>query len=566
MRYGEIYHRNMISNATTFTDGQCHEFDICIVGAGAAGITLALELADSGKKIVLIEAGGIKKSGKAQSLYRGEVCQPKLHLPPDTDRRRQLGGTTSLWGGRCIPFDEIDFQFRPYVPHSGWPLKRRDLDPYYRRAHVYCECGEFDYSARSSLITGHEPLIEGYFSDEVDVDSIERWSPPTHFGKKYGERLKTAENITVIVEAVVTELIPDGERRRIRQIVVQTLSKKSFSIAAPIFILSGGGLETTRLLLATNQAHKSAIGNHSDWLGKGYMCHIHGVISRVILTPDSRHTVFGYELDRKGVYCRRRFCISPDVQRKNEILNLYVLLDRPLINDPSHQNPILSLTYLIKKLTQSWSGSSDSEVNERSVGSGKYSLYWAHLKNVFAGSAQVLSVLPKFSRKRFLHGRRIPSLVVGSKSNEFSLYYQTEQVPNRDSSVLLTEEVDVLGMPKLKIDFKITEQDVESVLKAHHVIDRSLQKNGCGRLEFNSDRPDQLIRENQAVLGHHVGTTRMAASPEHGVVDENCKVYFTDGLYISSCSNFPTSSQANPTLTIVAMAIRLADHIKEGFR
>lgn len=543
----------MLLDARSIPDGQTITSDVCIVGAGAAGITLAMELLATGMSIVMLEAGGKTGAGRSQSLYQGRLNDPVRHLPLDQARYRQLGGTTSLWGGRCLPYDPIDFELRDWVPHSGWCLSHKDLEDYYRRAHAYCECGEYNYEVASALPGASLHMLPGFADGIVKTSTIERWSPPTHFGKTYRSILDQAGNLRVLLHAIAVELRCAPQGNKIEIVEAATFNNRRFSVRAGMTVLAGGGLETTRLLLASRQAHPRGIGNHSDWLGRGYMSHIHGVIASVNLTAD-REIIFGYETDPAGVFCRRRIMLSEEAQRRHGLLNLSLLLDRPLLGNPEHANALLSAAFLFKRLF-------GGRQQER-IGKGKYALYWRHIKNVLAGSPQALSVLPKFGRKRFLQRRRIPSLLLRSRSNVYYLYFQSEQVPDRENRVTLDDSRDDFGMPRLRLDFHVTDQDVESVRRAHELLDRELQRQRCGFLTYLSEDVPALIREAKAVLGHHIGTTRMAQDPAQGVVDANCRVHGMANLFVASSSVFPTSSHANPTLTIVAMAIRLAEHIR----
>ena len=543
----------MIEKAANIPSRSVIPCEICIVGAGPAGITLALELAKTGKRIILLEAGGLKSSGKSLELYRGELADPARHLPLDSDRYRQLGGTSALWGGRCIPFNTIDFETRDYVPHSGWPLSKEDLDPYYRKAHKYCECGDYLYRTDDALPEGPAKMIPGFNGHAVISNTIERWSPPTNFGKAYKKTLQDFPNIRVIMNAVCLSIDVSDSGAEVSSLTVGRFKKEGFIIKPQTTVLCGGGLEVTRLLLASNKVHKTGLGNHSDWLGRGYMCHICGSIARIRFA-DKVVPIYGYELDKDGVYCRRRLCISENAQREQKLLNSYLLLDRPLLSDPGHGSGLFSLTFIAKKMLQ--------RDRTRVPFKGKYALYWRHLINILKGSPEVLSVLPRWCRNRFIQGRRIPSLLQKSKNNEYHLYYHTEQIPNPDSRITLSDKVDVFGVPRLFVDYRIAEQDVESICLTHQLIDKELRDSGCGELIYESDDPAAVIRGHQAMLGHHIGTTRMAVNDSDGVVNENCQVHGIPNLFIASSSVFPTSGQANPTLTIVALAIRLAAHIE----
>lgn len=545
----------MIGSSREVPDGSALPCDVCVIGAGAAGIALALELERCGRSVLLLEAGRQRSAGPAQALYRGEINDPQRHLPLDQARYRQLGGTTSLWGGRCLPYDSIDFEPRPWVAHSGWPLTRTELDPWYARAHHYLECGVFDYRVDSALGAAAGDMVPGFSDGAIDTGSLERWSPPTHFGKVYRNALKASTSVRVVLEAVATKLHTEESGKRVTGIEVKhPAGGQMFHVQPREVVLAGGGLETTRLLMSSQQGARDGIGNDSGWLGRGYMSHIHGIIARARFTPDAP-VVSAYELDAQGVYVRRRLWISERTQRELELLNIYMLLDRPLLDDPGHGSAVLSAAFLAKKLFQR--GRDDT------LGSGKYALYWSHLRNVLAGSPEVVSFLPPFARSRFLQKRRLPSMVIETKTNEFHLFYQSEQVPHADAGLHLSERRDALGQRQLHLEFKVQPQDIDSVWRAHQLLDRELRAQGRGELVFEPDALEKLA-QSKAVLGHHLGTTRMAADAAHGVVDADCRVHGMYNLHLASASVLPTSSHANPTLTVVALALRLAHSLKAG--
>jgi len=550
----------MISDSRSVPDGSTLDCDVCVVGAGPAGITLALTLQRAGRSVLLLEAGQLNRAGNAQALYQGEVSDPGRHLPLDQARYRQLGGTSALWGGRCIPYDEIDFESRPWVPHSGWPISRDALAPSYAEAHRWLECGAWDYRSDSVLGPGAGAMLPGLADGAIDTGSLERWSPPTHFGKTCRAALAAADGPRVLLQAVATALHTDAAGASISGITVQRCpaggrggrdTGSGFRVQAREVVLAGGGLETTRLLMGSRQVDQQGIGAASGWLGRGYMSHVHGVIATVQCRA-AQPAISGYEQDADGVFVRRRLQVSPAMQRQLELLNLYLLLDRPLLDDPSHGSALLSAAFIAKRLFQ--------RQREATLGSGKYALYWQHLRNVLRGSPQVLSVLPRFARRRFLQQRRLPSLTVPARDNRFHLYFQAEQVPDRSAGATLLAERDALGQQRLRLDFKTQPQDLDAIWRSHELLANELHAQRAGSLQFLPDARAQLANA-QAVLGHHIGMTRMAADPAQGVVDAHCRVHGLRNLHVASASVLPTSSHANPTLTVVALALRLAHHL-----
>ena len=219
----------MIHSADEIVRGTTVQANICIVGGGPAGITLALELAHTGKSVLLLESGDIGPSADAQALNVGEVVDEALHSPPDKYRQRVLGGGTSIWGGRCVPFDPIDFATRPWVDHSGWPIGYDDVEAHYAAANALCEAGAYEYDARLALPGGMRPLLRGFAPRHFDVNGIERFSCPTDFGRRYQARLQSHAAVRVLLRATVTRLRASRDGSRIEGLDVRNGRDVGFS-------------------------------------------------------------------------------------------------------------------------------------------------------------------------------------------------------------------------------------------------------------------------------------------------------------------------------------------------
>lgn len=550
----------MIEKASSITDGSVIDCGICVIGAGAAGIPLTLDLARRGHDVLLLEAGGMNRAGPAQALYRGEVddgAGGRRHLALDQARYRQLGGTTSLWGGRCIPYDPIDFEVRDWVPHSGWPFGAEELQPWYAPAHEWLQCGRPVYTVRETLGVDAGPMIDGFDDGVIDTSTLERWSPPTRFGKVYRGALRETAGVRVLLGAVATDIITSEDGRHVRALTVRRANGSGgFEVRPRHLVLAGGGIESTRLLMCSRQGGRMGIGNDSGWLGRGYMSHIHDVIARVRFNARAP-VVAAYEQDEAGVFVRRRLVISEQAQREHGLLNTYLLLDRPLLEDPGHGSALLSAAFLAKKLFQ--------RRRDTDLGSGKYALYWRHVRNVLAGSPKVVSMLPSVARGRFLQKRRVPSLIPDARDNRFHLFFQAEQVPHRDAGLRLMSQRDALGMQQVALEFRVQPQDIESAWRTHELLAAELERQDAGSLEFLPDAKNRLM-DAPAILGHHIGTTRISADPKHGVIDANLRIHGISNLYVASSSSLPTSSHANPTLIVVALALRLADLLDRSLK
>lgn len=270
----------MILDADEAEDGTAFQADICIVGAGAAGITLALGLMGSGLAVLLLESGGERVEEATRRLCEGEVADPALHSPPDTYRQRRLGGTTGIWGGRCVPFDAMDFERRPWIAESGWPFGIEELLPYYAEANRTCEAGRFAYTAEQAFPAGTRPIIRHFRGRSFTDNTLERFSLPTDFSRRYRARLLASRDVRVLLHANATEL-RTGAEGAITELAVRTLRGKAFTVRAGRSVLAMGSLETPRLLLASRDQHAAGIGNAHGWVGRTYMCRIAGTVGEV---------------------------------------------------------------------------------------------------------------------------------------------------------------------------------------------------------------------------------------------------------------------------------------------
>ncbi|GAA0505210.1 MAG: GMC oxidoreductase [Pigmentiphaga sp.] len=546
----------MLLNANDLPDHARLAADICIVGAGAAGISMALELSDCGLDIVLLESGTKEPDPRTQALYQGTVEDPALHSPPDRYRQRQLGGSTAIWGGRCMPFDAIDFQARPYMAHSGWPIGLPDLAAFYPKANAWCEAGEFAYTIETAFDDTRRPMLEGFDERHFTTDTLERFSCPTDFGTRYLSRLRVSPDVRVVLGGSVTGLTMSDDGAEVRQVEVRTLAGKTCTVVASSVVLAVGGLEVVRLLLSTPGKSGRGVGNAHDVVGRFYMCHLAGTIGQLMLAP-SRRGWHGYDVADDGTYCRRRLALRPEVQRSAGIGNFIARLHHPRITDPAHRTAILSLLFLARAFVP-------YEYAKRLHGDDKIpASHWLrHMLNVLAGLPSVIAFLWHWLRDRTLAARKFPSIIIHPRTQRYSIDFHAEQEPNPDSRVTLGTGVDELGMRRLHVDWRYTRQDVVTVQKALALLAQDVQESGVGVFDYDPQAVEAEMTRYGAYGGHHLGTARMGDDPLTSVVDRNCRVHEVRNLFIASAAVFPTSSQANPTLTVVALALRLVSHLR----
>lgn len=546
----------MILDANTIPNGSTLTADLCIVGGGAAGITLALALLDSGLDVVLLESGGPAEDKATQALYAGSVADARMHPEPERYRQRRMGGSTTIWGGRCMPFDPIDFEPRDYIAHSGWPIGLDDLRPYYPRANQLCEAGDFAYTVETAFHRPVRPMIEGFDSPEFSTDTLERFSVPTDFGWRYAERLRQGP-VRVLQNANLCQLDSGAAGAPVGPARVRTLAGNNvFTVLARAYVLATGGLETARLLLANPGASGRGLGNAHDVVGRYYMCHIAGTIGNVDLAG-ARSVWHGYEVSDEGIYCRRRLALQPEAQRRLHAGNFIARLHHPRIPDPGHGSGVLSALYLARPVVP-------YEYAKRLYGDtpGSLGLWLSHLRNVLLGAPATARFMWHMLTERKLAARKFPSIIVQPRNHRYSLDFHAEQEPNPDSRVTLGNEVDALGMRRLHIDWRYTPRDVATVQTALAALAEALAASGVGRFDYDPAQVEAEMTRYGAYGGHHIGTARMGHDPRDSVVDADCRVHETRNLYVAGSAVFPTSGQANPTLTIVALALRLADHLR----
>jgi choline dehydrogenase-like flavoprotein len=498
----------MIIDALTLENNTILEESIVIVGAGAAGITLACEFEDMGKNAILLESGGFSFDSEVQSLYKGFVDDSSSgalpHEPLDIYRARFFGGTTNWWGGACLPYDKVDFLHKPSISNSGWPITREVLKKYYIKANDYLGIESVNYDLPPKSRLGSREVIDGL--EKTGVFKTKYWiekERQVNFGKKYKDRLKSSKHIKVILNANVVSLTL--KQNSISELQVKTLNDKNIIVKGKEVILSMGGLEIPRILLASISDNHKAIGNAFDLVGRYYSPHANLTHGILILNPD-------VELDK----------------------------DTEELSDAILYRKFVSLTdrYVSK-------GYMNCKVTLESLDSVEKNDLTEHVYKLFHSSVNFDEIYEN---------------IMGRKKFAFALNGAFDQVPNFESRVKLSNERDILGVPKIILKHAITKQDIQAYSNFYELLALTLGSSGIGR--FCYDKSLQQLYQQGGGASHHTGTTRMANSPENGVVDKNCNVFGVSNLYIASSSVFPTASHANPTYTIVALAIRLANHIK----
>ena len=495
------------------------EADLAIIGAGAAGITIAREFAGTGVKIALIESGGFDFDADTQALYEGELGG--LNYTLDGSRLRYFGGSTNHWGGWCRPLEKEDFEKRDWVPHSGWPISRADLDPYYPRAAEIVQLHSTNFDDPEGWQSDKPIQPMPLAGDEV-MTRFFIYSPPTRFGEVYRSDIKKAENISCYLHSNVLEIVPTENAAEVDHLKVATLDGNGFTVKPKMVVLATGGIENARMLLLSNSVAKDGLGNQNDMVGRYFMEHPHIPYPADILITDEKLVPFFY---------RNYTPVNKAVMRG-------CFMFTPQYLERTGRRGTVMTFYPREEIKADYTPAKDDKDPARQ--------YYPDILQAIRSS----TALPA---KNDALGWR------------FGIGCASEQEPNPDSRITLSDEKDALGLRRTKLTWLLKGADATSLHQNVRALARAWGGWGEGRIRILfKDRAEWTEAEGWG--NHHMGSTRMSADPKQGVCDADCRIHGMSNLYIAGSSVYPTTGTVNPTLTIVALAVRMADHLKTRFK
>jgi len=543
----------MFIDARTIDKDFIIQTDVCIAGAGVAGITLAHEFTNAGFETCIVESGGFKPDKATQSLYYGEnVGLP--YYPLDTARGRFFAGTAHYWGVklpvqgmgvRLRPLDPIDFEKRAWVPHSGWPFDKSHIDPFYERAQRFLGIGPYTYESHDWADPASRPEFP-FVGGRVKTTMFQ-FARREIFFKDFRNEIDRAQSIKTLLHGNVIDVETSETGETVTGFRVACLDGKKFKVRAKLYILAMGGLEVPRLLLLSNTVWKAGVGNANDLVGRFFMEHPHLWTGHFVPSNPSVSNAMGlYEVYRiNGTHVMGKITIDEKTLREEKLLNWVTSI-----------HPDFHLSYNHYLCHNTLGVNSYRELKKGFLNLKKIPPnLLTHVKNVLVDGKSI--------------GRAAYRKIRGTFKRDFErnkhvavcwLNPMVEQAPNPDSRVVLGEERDALGQRRINLDWRLTSLDTYTFTRAQEVLDEELRRANLGYLIIHT-RADQVPR-NVHGGWHHMGTTRMNTDPKRGVVDEHCRVHGVNNLFVAGASVFPTSGYANPVLTTVALVMRLADHVK----
>jgi choline dehydrogenase-like flavoprotein len=499
-----------ILDARTLPAGTVLTPDLAIIGGGPAGISLALALEGSGLKVLLLESGGMNFNSKDQSLYHGSQSGV-AYTALDGGRLRFLGGSTNHWGGYCRPMDAIDFETRDWIPHSGWPFDRREIEPYFARAQSLVEAGPWIYDGADAMVTDNGPVLPlgegGVYTSWFQFSKTRDDILPTHFGQRYQDDLKRATGVTPLFHANVTAIRLARDGGQVDHLDVATLTQAGgvgnrFQVKPRYVVLACGGMENARLLLASNDVMKPGIGNQNDLVGRFFADNpIPRDTGILVLFAGPVTGFYNNALTLpNGAIMRATFAPTPGFARSHGVMGSLTTVESLVPLDP------LGIAAVV-------------------------------------ATAQALGV-------------------DASNAKAYSLGCGLELAPDPDRRLTLSQAKDALDMPRLALTMKVADSDFGNYRRTLSELGRQLLATRTGMIKLTYDRRDEWLAAMDWG-NHHLGTTRMSADPKTGVVDAQGQVHGVPNLYVAGSSVFPTYGASNPTLNLLALTLRLGDHLKK---
>jgi choline dehydrogenase-like flavoprotein len=476
----------MIKDYQTQKDLRDH-YDFCIVGAGPAGITLALRLAGNGWRVALLEGGGREYAAYSQNLYK--CPSTGLDVFAEETRLRYLGGTSNHWAGRCRPFEPSDFALSPPVNLPGWPIAFSEMERNLPAAMAILDL---------PLDSGFKTVNAAFKSDEFEADRF-LLSPPTRFAQKYAKELEETEGLDVFINCNCVDLEFDSGTSRITAVVVSDYERKQEKISAKQFILATGAIENARQLLNSKSLAAAGVVTEDGLVGRCFMEHLNIALGTFILNE-------GESREARQFYTKDAFVVEHHSGKGNVTASLVSAVE----------------TY------------------------GRMAAIKGFFENLAckAGISHKIEFITKFNCP-----------------GDGELGTMIEQFPNRKSRVALTEEHDELGMRKANIHWELAPEDRETIKSIGLEVAKCFAEEGLGYVKLEEAVYDVSLPLKVVPHAHHMGTTRMASSPEFGVVDENSKVFGTHNLYVAGSSVFATAGASNPTMPLLQLTLRLADYL-----
>jgi choline dehydrogenase-like flavoprotein len=549
----------MIADLSESTRDELPEYDLCVVGSGPAGMTVTNELARSGLRICVLESGKLKHTRHGDVLR--QVVSEGIRIK-DYSRERVLGGASTTWAGLSSPLDAIDMEPRPSVRYSGWPIARADLLPFYEEASERYRFPPLAFFGPEGFgaLKAKGDLQPNW--RQVDEKVFLACAEPQNFGREFRKVFDLPE-IDLYLDATLLRLECESDESRVKSCVVRTQGGREIRVRAKAFVLATGGIENARVLLCSRDKCPEGLGNDHDQVGRFLMNHPKNYNGTITLDRPVEELPYYFGCLYEGFAGYAGLRLTETTQGARDLMNSYVRLE-PMF--PWSDSQGVEALVLIVKRTQFILKSFKARAKGKVVSLRDYSETGddSDLQNERKSFLEWLGLSLKIltdGRKvaHYLYYRLVSRKKPKIRTARLRNFMEMEPAP--ENRVTLSDKCDVYGQPMPLVRHQSTPLDRRSLIALHDVLAAEVVSEGLGTLATQLEREDPWPILQDA--SHHMGTTRMGSDPRTSVVDPDCRLHGTPNVFLAGASVFPTSGCANPTFTIVALAIRLARTLRQ---
>ena len=510
-------------------DTTSYDADLCIIGGGIATYTMLSSFAGSTLRILVVERGGMTPGPDQEKEKSCTISGHPFEGHMD-GRYFGLGGTSEYWGGQALPLEDFDLAKKDWVDFSGWPITIEDIKPFYSDAEKLFQVDPVAYDTDVFKMRSLNPL-------PCDQSSIKlhfsKWSPRPNFKPNLVEKYTSHASTHILINAVVSSFDYDKESKQVNRIQIQNQSGKKGTVKATHFVLAAGGIENARLLLVSPTLPEN------KWVGRMFQDHPTAQVATIHPSDmKSLQRYFGYFFKGR-TRCLPRLSLTTEAQKQRKLLAATAFIQFL----PKEGSVFEALKQVYRSLVR-WKMPKRKDTKKLLASLRKTGEVFPILKAYWgSGYVYVPDSLPR-------------------------LTVMLEQVPSEKSFIGLSSSLDKYGMPVADIHWDISDATMHTLKEFCAILQTEMTKLSLGRMEWDSwlHEDHETIKQHLTDAFHHMGTTRMSPSDATGVVDEDCRMHGVRNLYVAGSSVFPTSGHSNPTLTFMALTLRLGRHLDTQFR
>jgi choline dehydrogenase-like flavoprotein len=510
--------------------GRSFRSDVCVLGAGIAGLVLAHKLAARGVKVHLLEGGGLEPEPRSQALFDAEIAGDRYTGASD-GRSRVFGGTSTQWGGQLLPYTGDVFSPHPGMPSHPWPISAAEIEPYSSEVLEIMGVNALPFDSDLLAALGRPPVK---LNEEIRL-RFSKWAPFTrrNLANSLGRQCIAHPNVTVFTHANAMSVALDDSSERAASVTAKNYAGVTYTFVADHFCVCLGTIESSRLLLASTGPNGIAVGNHFDQIGRYF--HDHLSLRAAVFGGPARDRL----LRKLGPFYVEGTSHTCKLEASDELrirMGLPAAMAHIVIDEPPHSG-VAAVRNLLKSVQQ-----------------GKLSE--AIQSNIVAAMHGILDIASLLWQSR-IHRRR----AVNRRARVY-LNIDLEQVPRADDRIRLSETRDALGQRKPIVEWRIDQQECDTARRFAQIVRAELERLHLAPLAWMTGVLEAgPLPTAMSDTFHPMGGLRMGNHPQSSVVDPNLKLHGVANLHIASCAVFPGGGSSNPTFTLMALTLRLADRL-----